>query len=306
MKFDRTLGILVSLLARERVTAQDLADRWEVTVRTIYRDLRSLEAAGIPLASVPGPGGGLDLIEGFTLDRHLLKPDELDRLRGALAGLARVFPDPAVTSGQRKLEALVGGVAESELIYLDLDAWSSPDGSGELSRLMEACQHRRVCRVVYRDGQGTETTRELEPQTLVWRSRWYLFAWCRLRKAHRLFRVSALSQVRSTGETAIRRSETYQSTIKAAESQVPRFEVTIRFSAAKAHLAPRAPLARNVVVEPSGRVSLTVDLRPEDAFEYCARWGADLEVLAPQSLRDQFRFLAEGLAGLYATPAKLP
>lgn len=299
MKFDRVLGILVSLLSRERVTAQALADRWEVSVRTIYRDLRSLEEAGVPLASASGPGGGIDLVEGFTLDRHLLRPEELDRLRGALAGLARVLPDPSVHSGQAKLEGLAGGSAGSEVVYLDLDAWSSSDGSGDLARVLDACRQGRVCRVVYRDGQGEQTERELEPQTLVWRGRWYLFAWCRMRRDFRLFRVSGLSELRPTGERVDRRPKSYTSTIKAAEKEAPRVAVTVRFSVAKAHLAPHPPQAREVVREADGRLRLTLDLRPEDAFDTCARWGADLEVLAPDFLRDQFRRLAQGLHELY-------
>jgi predicted DNA-binding transcriptional regulator YafY len=299
MKFERTLGILVSLLTRERLTAQSLADHWGVSVRTIYRDLRSLEEAGVPLTSASGPGGGIDLVEGFTLDRHLLKSEELDRLREALAGLARVLPDPSVQSGQQKLEGLAGGAAGSEIVYLDLDAWSSPDGMALLEPLVEACRRGRVCQATYRDGQGDQTERILEPQTLVWRGRWYLFAWCRLRGGFRLFRVASLSNLRPTGERVPRRPQSYQNTIKVAEHLAPRIPVTVRFSVAKAHLAPRSPRAVDRVTEADGRVRVTFELRPEDAFDFCARWGADLEVLAPEGLRCQFEDLARGLFELY-------
>lgn len=290
------LGILVSLLARERTTAQGLADRWGVSVRTVYRDLRSLEDAGIPLVTSTGPGGGVDLVEGYTLDRHLLRPEELTRLREALAGLARVFPDPAVHSGKTKLDGL--GPGSEALVYLDLDGWSSPDGLGDLGRLADACRHGRVLRTTYVDSEGRPSQRELEPLTLVWRSRWYLFAWCRLRGDYRLFRTSSLVFV-PTGERAPRRRGTYAATLKAAEAQAPTLAVTVRFAAAKAHLVPPPPRGRDPVTEVDGRVRVTVDLRPEDAFEYCARWGSELEVLAPTDLRARFAAEARRLAEVY-------
>lgn len=295
MKFDRVLGILVSLLAREKTTAQGLADRYDVSVRTIFRDLRSLEEAGIPVVSAPGPGGGVGLMEGFSLDRHLLRPEELDRLRGAMAGLSRVFPDEAVRAGQRKLEGLAQGRSGPELVYLDLDAWSSGDHSPGLTRLADACRHDRVCQVAYKDGDGVTSHREVEPLTLVWRgSRWYLFAWCRWRNDYRLFRASSLIEVRPTGERASRRPGTYASTLKAAEKEAPRVTVTVRFSAAKAHLAPPTPR-----FDETGRATVEVTLGPEEVFEFCARWGPDLEVLAPEALRAEFRNRARRLYEVY-------
>jgi predicted DNA-binding transcriptional regulator YafY len=295
VKFERVLGILVSLLAREKTTAQGLADRWGVSVRTVYRDLRSLEEAGIPLVTAPGPRGGVDLVEGYTLDRHLLRPDELSRLREALAGLGRVFPDEAVRSGQRKLAGLAP--VDDEVVYLDLDGWSSPDGSGDLGRLADACRHGRVLRATYLDSEGRRSQRDLEPLTLVWRTRWYLFAWCRLRSDYRLFRAASL-EVAPTGERVPRRPGTYAA-LKAAQKEASLATVTVRFSSAKAHLVPPAPRGRDTVVEADGRVRVTVDLRPEDVYEYCARWGADLEVLAPADLRTRFAAEAQRLHAVY-------
>ena len=106
MKLDRLLSIVVLLLGRERLTAAELARRFEVTERTIYRDLDAINLAGIPVVAWPGPGGGYGLDPDYTIDRRLLGLEELGAIVSALKGVNAALDDRAIGGALEKIESL--------------------------------------------------------------------------------------------------------------------------------------------------------------------------------------------------------
>ena len=121
MKADRLLAITMLLLGRESVAAPELARRFEVSVRTIYRDIEALSDAGIPVVAYPGSGGGYGIMRGFKIDRSLIRPEELEQVTATLTSLASALGDERMGRTADRLKAIVprGVVAGSTLGAVD-------------------------------------------------------------------------------------------------------------------------------------------------------------------------------------------
>ena len=178
MAIDRLIGILSVLLREEQTTAGRLAERFEVSVRTIQRDIDRLCRAGIPLRTARGAGGGISIMEGYGLDRTVLTDED----RGAILAGLRSLDSVSGTGYYRQLmerlpqtEALAG----DDCVVIDLASWYGPAIAPRLALLKDACARRRLVSFTY-CAPGGESRREVEPYQLVFRwSSWYLYGWCR-------------------------------------------------------------------------------------------------------------------------------
>lgn len=191
MRVDRLLGVLSILADRDKITIGELAARFEVTRRTIARDLDALNQAGIPIVSYPGPGGGVALTEGCRLDSRVLSRDDKQKLFTALKGLKSIDNDPTVTNLMAKLVPEQEAVVLSKSNYvIDLSSWFRDSVVGEkISRLNRAVNERRCVRLTYLS-RKSRSERLVEPHKLIFKqSDWYLYAYCRRRREFRLFKV---------------------------------------------------------------------------------------------------------------------
>lgn len=201
MKLDRMLGITLELLSKQRVTAAELAERFEVSIRTVYRDIELINQAGIPVASYTGADGGFELMNGFFLAKQHFSVDDFSVLYNLLQGLdgAMGGKAAALMSKLSSLQpALLKGGSRHQLIF---DMSSSEAEKAVIHPLYDAVRERRVVSFSYTSASGTATSRQAEPIALYWeRGAWYLDAYCRLRHAKRMFRISRLSELESLEE----------------------------------------------------------------------------------------------------------
>lgn len=197
MRMERLIGIMCALADTRRTTIGALAERFEVSPRTISRDLDALAGAGVPLVTFPGANGGVGVIEGFKVRRDLLTASDATALHAALDGLRSIDGDQAVTQLIARL--VPGAEADGRAgangpIALDLSSWFA-DGivQEKFARLLDAVRERRCVRLEYisRSGRGS---RVIEPARLVYKqSSWYLHAFCCERKAFRLFKLKRIA-----------------------------------------------------------------------------------------------------------------
>lgn len=202
MKAERLLAILSTLLNRRQVSAAELAKRHEVSVRTIYRDIDALSSAGFPVYATSGRQGGISLIEGFKLSQRLLSTKDLQKIISALDSIQGIYPEWEVDELKEKLGTLLAesekhGVASpSKRIFIEM----SPSSHEKeiIDQLDDAIGTSQVTEISYRDANGVTTVREIEALALVcyWHS-WYVYAWCRLRKDFRNFRVARIGYVKT-------------------------------------------------------------------------------------------------------------
>ena len=192
MSQGRLFELLCLLLERGRMTAPQLAEHFEVSVRTIYRDIDALSAAGVPVYSTPGKGGGVSLLEGYTLHRAAFTEEEQQLLLTAL----RSLPGDA---GQGTAETLSKLSAlfrrrEPDWLQVELSRWGSAGAdNAKFVQLKEAILSRRVLSFTYVGASGQTTRRSVLPARLVFKGRdWYLQGFCLERAAYRTFKLTRM------------------------------------------------------------------------------------------------------------------
>jgi len=206
-KFDRVLSILIMLQSRKIVKAQAIADRFDVSLRTVYRYIRTLEAAGVPVCSEAGVG--YSLAEGYKLPPVMFSEQEAYALVAAEKFMANITDEPtadAYASALTKIKAVLRSGDRDSLERLDeaIMLRSTPNlhATAHLSELFGAVAVQRVVNMEYRKLKDTETEwREVEPVGCYYHyNRWYLIAWCRLRQDYRTFRVDRIRQLKAGEE----------------------------------------------------------------------------------------------------------
>lgn len=186
MKIDRLVGILTVLLRQGSATAPELAARFEVSRRTISRDVEDLCRAGIPLVTTQGYGGGISIAEGYRFRPDLLTQEELETLLAGLGGMGTVTRGPHITTLLEKLPPGEGAIA------IDLASHYRDTLTGKIALLRQCIREKRLVTFRYWYRKGA-CQREVEPYRLLYRWRdWYLWGWCRLRQDYRLFKLSRL------------------------------------------------------------------------------------------------------------------
>jgi predicted DNA-binding transcriptional regulator YafY len=206
MKLDRLLGILTVLLQKDRVTAPELAARFEVNRRTIGRDVDALCRAGIPIVARQGAGGGLSIAEGFKLDKSVLTADELSGIVTALKGLGSVADKSSIERTLDKLHANSGAVISlREPVIIDLASHYGEKLTGKIELIKRAVFETRLIEFDYSYEKG-ETHRQIEPYFVVFQwSSWYVFGFCLERQDFRLFKLNRLWNLRSRSESFLPR-----------------------------------------------------------------------------------------------------
>lgn len=196
---NRLLGIIYILLNKKTVTAKELAERFEVSVRTIYRDVENLSMAGIPVYTRKGKNGGISLTGRFVLDKMLVTKEEQDQILAALASLQETG---ALKEKETMLKLTDFFRAEpANWVAIDFSDWSGR--RQELfEKVRDAILSHRVLSFDYYGQSGTKTCRVVEPLQLLFKEyTWYLRAFCREKEDMRLFKLLRMKRVETTGET---------------------------------------------------------------------------------------------------------
>ncbi|MFF4269325.1 helix-turn-helix transcriptional regulator [Streptomyces sp. NPDC001536] len=307
MKSSRLVSILLLLQTRGRMTAAQLAEELEVSVRTVYRDVEALSAAGVPLYADAGHAGGYRLLDGYRTRLTGLTADEAEAL--FLAGV----PGPAAELGlgsvlaaaQLKVRAAlpVELRAHADRIsgrfHLDAPGWyAEGDETPYLSAVADAVWNNRVLDIVYRRWRTpTDVERRLEPYGLVLKAgRWYVVAG----PGPRTFRVDQILQLAVT-EREFNRPDDFDLAAYWADYQRDFHERLYREEAV-VRLAPGVTLARavDVRVEEDGSTLATVPIESVDhALGEFLRRGTDIEVLEPPELRERLARTAAEVAEMY-------
>ncbi len=194
----RLIGIIYIILSKGTVTAEELAKQFEVSVRTIYRDIERLSMAGIPIYARKGKNGGISLTERFVLDKMVISQEEQRRILAALASLR----ETGATEEEGILQKL-GAFFKADVpdwVAIDFSDWSGR--RQELfERIRKAILERRVLEFDYYGQYGEMSHRTVEPVQLLFKEyTWYVRAYCRKRRAMRLFKVLRMKRVEALEE----------------------------------------------------------------------------------------------------------
>ena len=183
MKIDRLIGILSVLLQEETVTAPELAERFEVSRRTINRDIDDLLYAGIPIRTTQGVGGGISIADGYKMDRTILTSKDMQMI---LAGLRSLDSVSGSSYYSQLMEKIQTGSSEfisgRDSILIDLSSWYKDSLAPKISTIQDAIENRHHVAFTYYGPKG-ESNRKIEPYYIVFKwSSWYVYGWCLKRK----------------------------------------------------------------------------------------------------------------------------
>ncbi|MCZ8534578.1 helix-turn-helix transcriptional regulator [Psychrobacillus psychrodurans] len=202
MKLERLISIIFKLLHNEILSASSLADEFQVSSRTIYRDIEAICAAGIPVVSYQGTNGGFGIIEGYKFDKSLMGSYDVLNLITVLSSLLSIFEDKEVEQTIDRLK-LLDTNSNNKTLLVDLDSNRTEPNS--LMNLRNAINDQRVISFDYVSNKNELTSRQLEPIHLHYKFRnWYLYGYCRERHNYREFRVSRMMSITLTKEKFLR------------------------------------------------------------------------------------------------------
>ena len=196
MKIDRLIGILSILLQEERTTAPELAERFEVSRRTINRDIEDLCMAGIPIVTTQGTGGGISIMDGYRMDRTLLTSKDMQMI---LAGLRSLDSVSGSSYYRQLMEKIQTGSSEflsgRDSVLIDLSSWYRESLAPKMELIQDAIALNKMLKFSYYSPAG-DTKREIEPYYLVFKwSSWYVYGFCLLRQDFRLFKLNRMDAI---------------------------------------------------------------------------------------------------------------
>ena len=300
MKTDRLIGILSILLQEEKTTAPELAERFEVSRRTINRDIEDLCRAGIPIRTVQGSGGGISIMDGYRMDRTILTSRDMQMILAGLRSLDSVSGSRYYSQLMEKLQsgssAYIGG---RDSILIDLSSWNKSSLAPKIEMIQNAIENRSLLKFRYYAPSG-ESSRTIEPYYLVFKwSNWYVWGWCTSREDFRLFKLNRMDNVEET-----------DCRFTCRNVPVPDLSNEKVFPGGIRVKALFTPDMKWRLIEEygpkcfteadDGRLLLTADFSDMDNLvSWILTFGAKAEVLEPVEVRDRFRHMAEALAKTY-------
>ena len=297
MKDNRLFRILYFILEKGKVTASELADKFEVSVRTIYRDIDSISSAGIPIYALQGKGGGIEIAEDFVLSKSLLSENEKQQIMSALQGLdnTRVQHENELLT---KLSALFK-MKNTSWIEVDFNNWqNSKLYEQTFNDIKSAILSKNIISFTYFSSNEKETSRRVKPVRLLFKGQdWYLYALCLLRNDFRYFKLSRIKNLETHTEKfddnfedlVLKKEMPYENTV----------HIKVKFDR-KAAFRVYDELNGEIIEDSDGNLYAEIEI-PNDynLFNYIFSFGDGAEVLEPKEIRMQIKEMINKMAGKY-------
>lgn len=287
MKIDRLLGIIQVLMKEEKVTAPYLAELFEVSRRTINRDIDAILMAGIPIMTEQGYHGGIWIDEHYKVNQSLLTKNELQAIFTGLKSLDSVFDNAYSTSLKQKLSLQDSTYfMEDDFLMIDLASYYKGEIAKKIKMIQAAIRSRKTISFQYYNERGSKA-REIEPHVLTYQwSSWYVIGYCLKRQTFRMFKLNRLYELAIT-KTSF------------AYRQVPNDIFCIDFP--KADIELKAYFSNQVIYRVIDEYGMDSVIRHNDEcyyfqmkfqnFDYLVHWiksfGSEVEVMEPKQLQQE-------------------
>lgn len=307
MKINRLLEITIILLNRGSITARELADRFGVSIRTIYRDIEDLSSSGIPVYATQGAGGGIRLLENYSINKTLISDRERESLIFALQQL-QVTRYPEVDSILEKLGTIFKTNA-SELIQVDFSPWGSdPNQFNNLNNIKSAILNSVMVGFDYVTARNERSRRMLEPLRLIYKGNaWYVWGWSVEREDYRTFRISRIRNLRLTDNRFDRGRERIpakggqeaDSDVDTA-SETPYVTTTVKFTDKVLSRLYDDYNDDQMLDNHDGTYTVTMTFPLDEwVYGYLLSFGPEAQVLGPDFLREEIAARVRKMLGHY-------
>lgn len=288
MEQSRLFKIVYYLLEKGKSTAPELAEKFEVSIRTIYRDLDTISAAGIPIYATQGKGGGIFIMQDFVLNKSLLSEQEKEQILMALQGIS-------ATEHNQTDELLMklSGLFQSKVtnwIEVDFSEWYKNTPNYDIFNLIKnAIFNQYTITFSYFAREGNYSNRTVEPIKLIFKNKdWYLYGFCLLRNDFRFFKLTRIKDLEISSDTFIREVKSnheIETVIKNKNS----IHAKLKFSP-KVAFRVYDEFTDNVSKDNQGNLYVNIDLPDNDTlFSYILSFGDNVEILEPDYLRHSMK-----------------
>ena len=308
MKVDRLVSIIMILLEKERVGAQELADLFEVSPRTIYRDIDAINMAGIPVCSTSGVGGGFEIMQKYKIDKKVFSTADLSAILMGLSSLSNMIRGNELVNALAKVKSFIPADRAKDIevkanqICIDLSPWM---GNRNIQPYIEiiktALQESRLLTFEYIAHHGNKTTRTVEPYQLVLKSsHWYLQGYCHKRNDFRLFKLSRMSNLQMEEEVFAPRD--YEKPQLDFADILETMQTRIKIRIHKSVMDRMLDYCAYEDFSPDGDEHFIVDfpfIENEYYYDILLSFGDKCECLEPH-IRKEMKRKAQDIAALYA------
>ena len=297
MKDNRLFRILYYILEKEKVTANELTDKFEVSVRTIYRDIDSISSVGVPIFTTQGKGGGIKIDNEYILNKSLFDANEKEQIIAALQGLEKtnkVYKSELIT----KLSALFK-IKNSNWIEIDFTSWGSNNTYQDLfNALKTVIINKNIISFSYNSSKGEKINRKVKPIRLLFKEQdWYLYGFCLLRNDFRYFK---LSRMKDLEVLAMNYEDNFENMVLKREIKHEDI-VNIKLKFNKS-VEFRVYDEFNEAIVEDEKGNLYVEIKIPNNYKlynYIFSFGSNVEILEPKEIRNQFKNMINEIAKKY-------
>ena len=308
MKVDRLVSIIMILLEKERIGAQELADMFEVSPRTIYRDIDAINMAGIPVRGASGVGGGFEIMQKYKIDKKIFSTADLSAILMGLSGLSTMMRGDELVNALAKVKSFIPADRAKDIeikanqIYIDLSPWmGNRDVQAYLEMIKTALQESRLLSFDYADHHGNKTARTAEPYQLVLKSsHWYFQGYCHMRKDFRLFKLSRISNLQMREKTFSPRD--HQKPQLDFDDVWENMHTKIKLHIHKSIMDRVLDLCAHENFSPDGDEHYIVNfpfIENDFCYDILLSFGDKCECLEPLHVRDEIRRRIDAMAARY-------
>ena len=296
MRDSRLFRILYYVLEKGKVTANELSEKFEVSVRTIYRDIDVISSAGIPIYATQGKGGGIEIADDFVLKKSLLSEKEQEQILVALKGLEGInkqYENELLT----KLSAFFK-IKNTNWIEVDFTNWQRGNEYDELfNDIKSAIINKNIIRFTYFSSNEKETSREAKPIRLLFKGwDWYVYTFCLLRNEFRYFKLSRIRDLKILDENF---EDSYEDVVLIKKMEYKdTVHVKLKFDRKVAFRVYDE--MGDIKEDKEGNLYAEIEL-PNDynLYNYIFSFGESVEVLEPIEIRNNIRDMINKMSRIY-------
>ena len=305
MKIDRLIGITMYLLNRGVVPAKELAERFEVSVRTIARDAEALSIAGIPITSSTGVSGGYEILDTFKLNKQITTADDYLYIITALKGMCSAYDNQKINTTLEKLLTTGYYRDADQRIFLDFGVVKEGEVIPRHVRdIEEAIHNKRMVEFDYVDSAGRKSCRTVEPLALHYRwYAWYLLAFCTDKCDYRIFKLNRVANLTVSGQPSAREHGNIPELLETQWGRDARRCFSVKLLCRAEVRAPAMEYLKGSIVEERENGDFVMVMNGVENermwFSLLLGFGASVQVLEPQEIIDRLKEKSQEIQNLY-------
>lgn len=304
MSVDRLMSLMLILTTKGTVTAEELSNHFEVSIRTIYRDMDKLCQAGVPIRAISGVGGGFKIMDGYSIDDLFINKNEMQPLLEVMDNLNVLFgKNNSFNDIVLKMRNTYDKKFKSRTLNINLSHFSMEEELKQyLYEINKAIEHSKVLEFEYINRRMEREKRVVEPIYIAYtEGQWYLAAFCRRRNDYRKFKLVRIRELKVNGE--FRKREIDKDTLEKIFDEgflKKSINLTLRFSERIGDQLEEYFDKKDIIKEEDGRSLVNANFpREEGLIKFILSFGNDCEILYPKEVREEIKNYIKNLLEVY-------